>query len=322
MASRVLPDEAEWAELAPGPGSITRRKVGDLRLVPASGYALMLQVAHPTVGAGVAEHSDFQQDPFGRLLRTLDYVNGTIYGGPELAGKIGRAVRVMHRTIKGTKPDGERYSALEPEAYAWVHATLAASIVNGHELFGTPFTPAEQVEFWAEWRKVGRLIGVHYRDLPEDWADFQPYVDEVVRTELEHTVAVDMVLEGLERPKRPHRMVPRPVWNVARVPAAFGMRLGLVGLLSPEVRELLGLSLSRGEQRTLAVAARISRASAPLLFGPLGDFGPFYVRQRRSQLEGMDFAARQLEARQGGALKAPARVPINGGSGVEVLRQG
>ena len=309
MASRVLPDESEWAELAPGPGSITRRKVGDLRLTAGSGYALLLQVAHPTVGAGVAEHSNFREDPFGRLIRTLDYVNGTVYGGPELAGGIGRAVRVMHRGIKGTKPNGERYSALEPEAYAWVHATLASAIVDGHAQFGTPFTPAEEIEFWGEWRKVGRLIGVRYRDIPEEWGDFRPYFDEVVRTTLEHTITVDMVLESLMAPKRPHRAIPHSVWRALRIPAAHYSRLGTVGLLSPEVRELLDISWSRNQQRAFDVVGRLSRASAPLLIGPLGDFGTFYVKQRRTELERMDFAARQMEAKQGGSRNGASPQP-------------
>src|SRR4051794_41832280 len=81
-----------------------------------AGPALLLQVAHPTVGAGVAEHSDFQRDPWGRLFRTLDFVNMIIYGGPEGAMQTGRAIREMHKRIKGTKPDGSRYHPPAPEA--------------------------------------------------------------------------------------------------------------------------------------------------------------------------------------------------------------
>ena len=97
----VLPTPDEYAELVPGRDSPVWRYGSDIRLFGTAGYALLLQVAHPTVGAGVAEHSTFQQDPWGRLHRTLDYVHGTIYGGPRLAGEIGRRVREMHRDIKG-----------------------------------------------------------------------------------------------------------------------------------------------------------------------------------------------------------------------------
>ena len=107
------------------------RAFNDVRLLSTSGYATLLQVAHPTVGHGVHQYSSFIKDPWGRLLRTLDYVHGTIYGGPELAGEIGKRVRDMHKTIKGTKADGSRYSAMEPDAFAWVHATLAALGLRG-----------------------------------------------------------------------------------------------------------------------------------------------------------------------------------------------
>src|SRR3954469_24863750 len=126
--TELLPDPHEVPQLIPRPGGAVWRAAGDIRTLPAAGYALMLQVAHPTVGAGVAEHSNFREEPWGRLLRTLDFVHGSIYGGPQLASHIGRRVRAMHKTIKGVRPDGERYHALEPTAYAWVHATLASAI--------------------------------------------------------------------------------------------------------------------------------------------------------------------------------------------------
>jgi uncharacterized protein (DUF2236 family) len=94
--------EPAWA-LAPGPGSVSRQYAGDVRLLATAGYALVLQVAHPTVGAGVDEHSNFQRDPWGRLLRTLDYTTLMVYGGAEAAAGMGRRIRAMHEHINGTK---------------------------------------------------------------------------------------------------------------------------------------------------------------------------------------------------------------------------
>src|SRR6202162_292850 len=151
MSTSIMPLASDWRLMTPDPGTITWSRAGDARLLVAAGYALLLQVSHPTVGAGVSEHSQFQSDPWGRLLRTLDYTYTMVYGGPQAAGEMGRRIRRFHKQIFGTRPDGEPYHALEPEAYAWVHATLAEAIVGGHERFGRPFTDQQRQGFWAEW---------------------------------------------------------------------------------------------------------------------------------------------------------------------------
>jgi uncharacterized protein (DUF2236 family) len=271
------------------------RAAGDLRLLAASGYALLLQVAHPTVGAGVMEHSNFREDPWGRLLRTLDYVNGSIYGGPAMAAEIGARVRAMHKGIKGVTPDGERYHALEPGAYAWVHATLASSLIDGHRVFGTQMSRAEAEDFWAEWRRLGRFIGVRDGDLPERWEDFGPYFDRVVDTELKDNPTVHMVLDTLSRPKAPPGM-PRRAWRVLRQPIARVQRVQTVGMLPPRLRAKLNLPWSAGDERLFLFVAALSRAGRPLIRGPLREFGPVYVRWRAKQLARGDVARPKAEA--------------------------
>ena len=130
---------------------------------------------------------------------------------------MGQRIREMHKHIKGVKPDGERYHALEPEAYAWVHATLAHSIVRGHACSGSPIPADELDDFYADWRRGGRLIGVRERDLPESWAEFGEYFDRMVEERLERTAAVDEVLEALEGPDQP-RLPFLPESGVARRP--------------------------------------------------------------------------------------------------------
>ena len=66
------------------------------------------------MGAGVSHHSNFKQDPWGRLLRTLDYTSSMVYGGPDLAWEVGRRVRAMHSQIEGVRSDGASYHALDP----------------------------------------------------------------------------------------------------------------------------------------------------------------------------------------------------------------
>jgi uncharacterized protein (DUF2236 family) len=288
--SSVLPEPAEYADLAPRPGSPVWRAFNDARLLAASGYATLLQVAHPTVGHGVHQYSSFTKDPWGRLLRTLDYVHGTIYGGPELAGEIGARVRSMHRAIKGERPDGERYHAMEPGAFAWVHATLAASIAEGHRLFATPMTWPEKEAFWAQWRDVGRLIGVRDRDLPEDWGGFEDYFRSVVAEQLEWTPAVPEVLGQLSKAKPPPGLHPS-LWRVLRVPMGSQLRLTTVGMLPRELRARLELPWSQNDRRAFRALAAASRAAGPAIRGPLAEFGPNYVRWRREALQRGDVAS-------------------------------
>jgi len=296
--SSVLPTLEEARELVPRPGGHVWRLAGDARGFSTAGYAVLLQVAHPTVGAGVGQYSGFLDDPWGRLLRTLDYVHGTIYGGPELAWTIGKRVRGIHTAIKGVKPDGERYHALEPRAYAWVHATLADAFVRGAEMFGTPLRAGEHQDFWEEWLRLGRLIGVRERDLPERWNDFRPYFDEMVEQDLEDNPTVHLVLESFESPQPMLAGIPPRAWRVLRIPMATQLRLTTVGMLEPELRAKLGIAWSPRDERAFRALAAASRASTPLIRGPLAEVGPRYVRWRAKQLERGDVAGRTPQRRE------------------------
>src|ERR1700687_1534915 len=108
MNTSILPPAEDWQLLAPGPETITYCRAGDARVLAAAGYALLLQVSHPTVGAGVSQHSQFRRDPWGRLLRTLDYTCTMVYGGEQAAAEMGARIRRFHKQIRGTTADGRR----------------------------------------------------------------------------------------------------------------------------------------------------------------------------------------------------------------------
>jgi uncharacterized protein (DUF2236 family) len=291
-AEPIFPPREQWPELAADPSSITWRRAGDSRLFLASGTALMYQVAHPTVGAGVTEHSNFAADPWGRLLRTLDFTNLLIYGGPERAAMIGARIREFHKRIKGRLPDGTPYQALEPEAYAWVHASLAESILAAHARFGRPFTLAEAERFWSEWRPLGRFLGVRSRDLPEDYAEYREYVAWIVDERLEHTAAVDEVLESLQQPAPPPVKGLSPgVWRAVSQPQARLARLATVGLLPSRLRDKLGMRWTRAQEIELRLFGRASRSLTPLMPSTLRNLGPSYLRWRRRQIERGDVAS-------------------------------
>jgi uncharacterized protein (DUF2236 family) len=290
----TMPSVEEADALAVGPGSVVWSYASDARgLITGAGVALLLQVAHPTVAAGVREHSDFERDPWGRLWRTLDFVNLLIYGGPEAAARTGRALREMHRSIKGVAPDGRRYHALEPEAYAWVHATLCEAIIGSHRLFGRPIRADEVLRFYAEWRALGRLLGVRERDLPGDWAGFRRYFDRMVDERLEDNDVVQTVIRTLREPAPPPFVegLPPAVWRVLRYPSARASELATIALLPPRLRARVGLRLGRREARELRAFAALSRAATPLMPESLLRMGPGYLRARRQAMARGDFAA-------------------------------
>ena len=304
----VLPTRDEAERLIPPPGGVTWRMAADVRLMAGAGYALMLQVSHPVVGAGVSEHSNFRADPWGRLLRTLDFTTSVVYGGPALAWETGRRVREMHKQIKGKLPTGEPYHSLEPEAYAWVHATLADSIVRSHLRFIGPVPHQDLQTFWSEWRRVGRLLGVRERDLPELWDEFGPYLDRMIRERLEPTESVTEVLEALAQPPPPAvRGMSDGLWQALRVPAARGAKLGTVGLMPRALRSKLGLEWSDAQRLELRAVGATSRRSGAVLPGSLKNFGPSYLRWRREAIArgevasgiGSKFAAGEAESPAG-----------------------
>jgi uncharacterized protein (DUF2236 family) len=312
MPSPIMPAAREWPLLVPQPPTITWQRASDARLVLGAGYALLLQVAHPTVGAGVAEHSRFRSDPWGRLLRTLDYTYTMVYGGPHAAGEMGLRIRAFHRQIRGTRPDGRRYHALEPDAYAWVHATLAEAITLAHERFGRRFSDEEHERFWAEWRALGRLLGIRARDLPADWPGFRQYFECMVADTLEHTRAVDEVLAALGRPAAPRLRAPaRPLWPLVQLPLGHVIALASVGLLPATLRARFGLRYDGAQERELRALGAALRAATPLMPASARVTGTDYLVWRRAAITRGDVASGVLRGAADGATDGRRAQPVS-----------
>jgi uncharacterized protein (DUF2236 family) len=284
MSKAVLPTDRELPALVVGPRSITWRRASDSRTLLAAGYALVLQVAHPTVGAGVAEHSSYKQDPWGRLFRTLDFTNSLIYAEPPVAAAVARRLRSRHARIKGVKADGSRYHALEPAAYAWVHATLFEAIASAHARFGDPLRPDQRRQFWAEWRRLGRLLGIRERDLPAPHEGFREYFDAMLADVLEDNESVHGVIESLGEfasPPLPRYVV--PAWKLGAFPAGRLLRLATVGMLPPLLRKRFSLGWTRAQELELRALGAASRAATPLMPRSLRVVGPSYLRWRNEE---------------------------------------
>jgi uncharacterized protein (DUF2236 family) len=276
----LFPSDEEVDDLLVGPRSVTWRHASDARLYAVMLYPLLLQVAHPTVGAGVRDYSDFERRPWDRLLRTIDYVSLLVYGGEE-AVPAGRRLRAIHKGFRGLREDGKPYYALEHDSYAWVHATLLETYVQGHAHFGHPMSKPEIDRFYREYRGLGRLIGVREGDLPEDWTGFRRYFDEVVRTTLVRTEAVDRVLRSVTRAARPPLPIPQTIWQAARVPAARVLFVGSIGMMDPALRDRLGIPWLRKDELAFRALGRASRSIDPVMPERLRVMGPAQLRWRR-----------------------------------------
>jgi uncharacterized protein (DUF2236 family) len=283
VSDSPFPAATEVDELLLGPESVAWQIASDARLYLVMLYPLLLQVAHPTVGAGVRDFSDFDRRPWNRLMRTLDYVSLLVYGGRDAAGA-GRRLRALHKGFQGMREDGRRYYALEPDAYAWVHATLLHTYVAGHAQFGRPMEGAERERFYREYRGLGRLVGVRERDLPPDWDGFQRYFERNVRTELVHTESVDRVLHAVRHAAPPPVPIPIPLWRAIRLPARRGLWLGGIGLMDPSLRARLGIMWTGADELSFRALGKLSRQLTPVMPRRLRIMGPDQLRWRRDAI--------------------------------------
>ncbi len=229
---------------------------------------LVLQVAHPVVGAGVAEHSTFRSDPWRRLVRTIGSTVRFTYGTDAVAAREADRLRLLHARIAGIDHRGRPYRALDPSAYAWVHLTLAHFAVDVRRVLGRPLTADRCDTFYREWRLVGTRIGVHDSEMPPDWSGFLDYFDTMVRTTLEDNRSVRDVLAVTRLPPPPARWLPDTAWEPLASRAGRLQTLFAVGTLPPAARELLDLAWSDDDQCHLERAAAFVRRVFEALPGP------------------------------------------------------
>lgn len=165
-----------------GPGSVSWHVVADPAAFVGGLRGLLIQSAHPEVVAGVADHSRYRDDPFGRLSRTSAYVTATTFGAmPEVEHAVSR-VRRIHRVVKGVSSRGTPYDADDSGYSAWVHNVLTDSFLKAHQAYGgRPLTPAESDRFVVEQTRIGALLGSD--PMPEtasalaDWVNEHPDID-------------------------------------------------------------------------------------------------------------------------------------------------
>ena len=160
-----------------GPKSIVWRVHRD-RSFPLAGIrSLMIQALHPLAMAGVAQHSTWRQDPFGRLAATSSYLLTTTYGDTDSALAAAAWVRKIHVHVRGTDPEtGLPYSAEDPSLLLWVHAGMVDSIVEVVSRYGREFDADRYV---AEMVPFAEIVGVPREDVPTSVASLRTYIESV-----------------------------------------------------------------------------------------------------------------------------------------------
>jgi len=166
-----------------GPGSEAWHLNREAMLLLGAGpRALLLQLAHPLVAEGVAEHSDFRSDPWARLAGTLRSYLRIVYGTATEARSEIRRLNELHRDVRGPVRDalararhGERYHARDPDLSLWVHATLIDSTIVAYEQWIEPLSEARRAAYYEETLPVGRAFGIPASLLPPDLEAFEAY---------------------------------------------------------------------------------------------------------------------------------------------------
>jgi uncharacterized protein (DUF2236 family) len=228
-------------------------------LLGAGPRALLLQIAHPAVAAGVADHSDFRSDPWRRLAGTLRSYLTIVYGSTAAARAEIRRLNALHRGITG--PD---YTARDPELSLWVHATLIDSTIAVADAWLKSISRERRAAYYAETRPIGRAFGVPEALLPPDHAAFERYMSGMLAPG--GPVRVSATARALAAVVLRPPLAPLMPW-LGFVPArAYGWTLWpSVGLLPASVREDYGLAWGARERLVSAWLVAGWRAWRPLL---------------------------------------------------------
>jgi uncharacterized protein (DUF2236 family) len=160
------PDRRDRINHTPGPrwfdeGRPIRQVHGDASMFVGGVRALLLQSLHPLAMAGVAAHSGYKGDPWGRLQRTSHFLAVTTFGTSADAEAMVRRIRAVHRTVTGIARDGQTYSASDPHLLRWVHIAEVDSFLSAHQRYGRrPLDAAGRDGYLADTAFVAERLGV------------------------------------------------------------------------------------------------------------------------------------------------------------------
>lgn len=258
-ASRAADDAAGLF----GPDSATWRVHADPLLIVGGLRALLMQALHPLALAGVAEHSGFKEDPWGRLGRTAEFVGILTYGTRSEAIKAAARVRGAHRGLTGVEPEsGTPYRVDDPALLLWVHCCEVDSFLSTTRRAGADLTDEDADSYIREQVVAAELIGIPRADAPVDRADLAAYFTDI-QPMLRPTAESQRAARFLMAP-------PMPAWVRVLTPArpAWGglatLAFGLLPSWARKMYRLPGLPATDAAATASARALRTSLQRLPV----------------------------------------------------------
>ncbi len=244
-----------------GPESITWKVNREVIVVGGWGRAILLQLAHPAVAAGVHDHSSFRGSlcsSFGRLHSTVGAMLSLTFGDTEQMITAAAGINMIHDRVRSRVQDGagEAYSAHDPDLQRWVHATLLESIPLTYELLVGPLTLRERDRYCSEAAIMEPLLGMPAGCLPRDSAQLDTYMREMLS-------GGGIVVSDTSRALARAVLYPAQ-WYLAW-PAFRAMQLLTIGSLPPSIRRAYGFEWRARDVRAFARWTALLRTSLRLL---------------------------------------------------------
>jgi uncharacterized protein (DUF2236 family) len=244
------------------------------------GRALLMQIAHPKVAAGVAEHSHFKEDPMSRLRRTMNTMWSITFDEAAAARASLERITAVHSKVRGVVATGEisfsgaPYDASDPELLLWVHATLIDSGMLAYDRFAKPLSPDEAELYYEDSKMFARLFDIPESMVPVSLEDFHEYMNAMITGD---QIAVGSSARSLAK----DILYPSP-WLMK--PAGPIFRLITAGLLPAQLRSGYGLAWDERRKRRFELAVRTIRTVRPFVPKPLRIVPHARAAERRKRL--------------------------------------
>lgn len=225
-------------------------------MLAGAGRAILLQLANPAVGYGVARHSSFATDPLKRLHGTLSYIYALTNGTPQQQASVTAQVHKAHRPVTSqATPEYPAYDAQDPSLQLWVAATLYDSAMIVHRQVFGPLPPEHAESLYRDYGILGTALGMPATLWPATTADFDDYWNREIQR-----LRVDDTIRGVAGELLAARAA--PWWIKMLMPVA---RFLTAGLLPASVRVLFGLAWSPARERGLGLFFRAARILVKVL---------------------------------------------------------